>query len=203
MTISVLVTNAGDVAGSYRVTLEIDNVAVATEDVDLIGGASQTVTFITAEDVAGTHTVNIDGLSGIFMVKTPPTPAAFTTSALSISPTEVEIGESVTIGVLVTNTGELAGSYKVTLKIDNVAVATEDIDLAGGASQTVTFITAEDVAGTYTVSVNGLSGTFTVKTAPTPTPTPPPINWGLIGGIIASVIVIGVVILLVIRRRTA
>ena len=204
VTISVLVANTGDLTGSYEVTLKIDNVAVATEDVTIVGGASQKVTFTTSKDVAGTYTVNVDGLSGTFTVKVspvPPKPAAFAASELSITPTEVDIGQSVAISVLVANAGDLTGSYEVTLKIDDVAVATEDVTLAGGASQKVTFTTSKDVVGTYTVNVDGLSGTFTVKAAPPPPP--PPTDWWLIGAIIAACIIIGVVIWQVVIRRRA
>ena len=155
-------------------------------------------------------------------------PAAFETSYLTILPGEVDPDEEVTIGVKVTNTGDLSGSYEVTLKIDGVAVATQEVTLEGGASQKVTFTTSKDVAGTYNVNVNGLSSTFTVTAppappapappvAPPPAPAPaPPVaplpvapppavfNWGLIGGIIAAVVV---VVLLVYflwwRRRVA
>ena len=80
-------------------------------------------------------------------------------------------------------------------------VATRDVTLAGGASQKVTFITVKDVAGTYQVEVDGLTESFTVK--PPPPEPPKPINWWLIGGIIAGVIIIGVTISLVVRRREA
>ncbi len=151
-------------------------------------------------------------------------PAAFTTSALTISPTEVDIGEKVTITVLVANTGDLSGSYTVTLTINKVVAATKDVTLAGGASQKVTFTTAKDAADTYAVNVDGLTGSFTVKPPPAPPPVKPPpvvpppvkpppvvppvvppvgINWWLIGGIIAGVIVIGVVIWQVVTRRRA
>lgn len=134
----------------------------------------------------------------------PPAPAAFAVSDLTVSPAEVDIGETVTITALVSNTGELSGSYEVTLKIDGVAVATDEVTLAGGASQEVTFTTAKDAAGTYTVDVNGLAGEFVVREAPAPPPPPaPPVNWGLIGGIIAAVVVIGIVLWLVLARRRA
>jgi len=90
-------------------------------------------------------------------------PAAFTASALTISPAEVEIGETVTISVLVTNTGDLSGSYTVTLKIDNVVIDSKAVTLDGGASQKVTFITSKDVTETYTVSIDGLPREFTVE----------------------------------------
>ncbi len=57
------------------------------------------------------------------------TPATFTVSTLSISPTEVEIGESIIISVLVTNTGAGSGTYEVTLKLDSVSVATKEVIL--------------------------------------------------------------------------
>ena len=147
-------------------------------------------------------------------------PAAFTVTDLAIVPGEAVIGGRVTISALVNNTGYLGGSYEVTLKINDAAVATEGVTVPGRASQEVIFITAKDVAGTYTVDVNGLAGTFTVGEAPAPPepappeptppeptpPAPPPtilINWYLIGGIIAGCIVIGGVIWLTVSRRRA
>ena len=91
-------------------------------------------------------------------------PATFTVNSLEITPTEVDIGEEVTISVLVTNTGDATGSYEVTLKTDDVVIATEEvIDLAGGASQKVTFTTASDSAGVLVVDVSGITGSFVVR----------------------------------------
>ncbi|GAH34511.1 unnamed protein product, partial [marine sediment metagenome] len=58
---------------------------------------------------------------------------------LSISPSEVDIGEEVTISVLVTNTGSASGSYEVTLKIDGAVEASKEVTLNAGASKEVTF----------------------------------------------------------------
>jgi len=101
-------------------------------------------------------------------------PAAFTTSDLTVSPTEVNIGESVSISVTVTNTGDLIGSHEVTLKINDVVIETKQVSLAGLTSRKVTFTTTGDVDGSYKVNIDGLSGTFTVKPPPAPTPAPPP-----------------------------
>ena len=146
-------------------------------------------------------------------------PAAFAVSDLTVSPTEVDIGESVIISVILTNTGDLTGDYQVTLKIDNVETATEEVTLAGGASQTVTFTTAKDVSGTYSVTVDSLSGTFMVKplpvpalvpppkpASPVPSPTPPPtpptaVNQWLIGGIIAGCVVAGLLVYFFVWRK--
>ena len=104
--------------------------------------------------------------------KTTAAPASFTTSNLSISPANVEPGETVTMSVLVTNTSDLAGSYDVILKVNDVIEDTVEVNLEGGASRTVTFTTVKDAAGTYTVNINNLAGAFTVNvpeivTAPT------------------------------------
>jgi hypothetical protein len=97
---------------------------------------------------------------------TPAEPAAFTVNWLTISPAETSIGQEVTINALVTNTGEADGSYDVTLSIDDVVEATERIvDLAGGASQEVTFTITRETTGVYTVDVNGTTGTLVVNNA--------------------------------------
>ncbi len=205
VTISTLVTNTGDLSGSYIVVLKVSNVIETSESVFLAGGASQTVTFTISRDIAGTYTVTVDGLAGAFTVKKALVPAGFSTSALTVTPAEVNVGETVTISVLVANAGDLSGSYEVTLKINNVTEATNDVTLAGGASQTVAFTTSRSVAGTYTVTVDGLAGIFTVKTPITPPIIPPkPVDWALIGSIIAgAIIIIGLIVWLLVRRRTA
>jgi len=137
--------------------------------------------------------------------------AAFTSSRLSISPSAVYIGETVTIGVLIINSGDAAGSYTVTLKIDGVVEETREITLNAGASGEVTFTTAKEVAGTYSVEVSGLSGSFTVEEEPGPPPPPPEtttpaepgINWPIIWGTMAGVLIVGVIIFLVVMRRRA
>jgi predicted GH43/DUF377 family glycosyl hydrolase len=134
----------------------------------------------------------------------PPTPAAFAIGSLSVSPVIVNTGQPVTISVVVTNIGEEAGIYTVTLKIDGAVEATERITLTSGDSKTVTFTTRQYQAGSYSVDVNSLTGLFTVEVAPSP-PTTPPLtpakpSWWLVGSIIAAV-VMAVTIPLVLRRR--
>ena len=206
VTISAVVTNTGNLAGDYEVILKINDEVVATTAIALDSGASQKVIFTSVKDKLGAYTVNIDGLTGTFVVKAPPAipvppkPAEFVTSGLIITPTMVDAGESVTISVLITNTGDLTGAYEVTLKLDNVAVATKNVSLDGGASQMVTFTTSKDVAGTYTIDIEGLSDTFTVRAALPPIPT---INWWLIGSLIAAAIIIGMIASLLYLRRRA
>jgi hypothetical protein len=129
----------------------------------------------------------------------PPAPASFECSLLSISPTEVDIGETVNVTILVANTGGQSGSYQVVLRINGMAAADREVALDAGTSEQVSFSTARDTAGTYSVNVNGLTGAFVVKEKLAPvTPVEPtpvkPIIWWLIGGIIAAVLVVTLLI---------
>jgi len=202
VTISISVANTGGLAGSYSVTLKIDGVTEETKEVTVAAGASEGVTFTTARDEAGTYSVDVNGLTGSFEVMEevipPPEPAAFTPSSLRISPAEADIDETVTISISVANTGGQSGSYTVTLKIDGVTEETKEVTVAAGASKGVTFTTARDEAGTYSVDVNGLTGSFEVVPPPKP-----PTNWPLIGGIIGGVIVVGLLVYFFAFRKRA
>ncbi|NOQ17701.1 MAG: hypothetical protein GQ507_00470, partial [Dehalococcoidales bacterium] len=78
-------------------------------------------------------------------------PAAFTIGSLSISPPEVSAGEPVAISLVVANTGEVAGSYTATLKINGAIAETVAVTVAGGGSETVTFTTSHDETGIHSI----------------------------------------------------
>ncbi|MBA7603369.1 hypothetical protein ES703_10476 [subsurface metagenome] len=141
-----------------------------------------------------------------------PPSAKFELSELAIDPAQTEVGEPVTISTIVQNTGDLAGSYEVTLKINDVVEATSEVTLDGGASESVTFTVDREEAGSYSVSIDGLSGSFTV-TAPEEAEDASTdgaaledgtsVNWPVLGGVIAAVVIIGLLIFFVVRRRAA
>ena len=213
--ISVLVSNTGDQAGSHTVTLKIANVPVATQTVSLAGHTNQAVTFVLSEDTAGTYTATVERLSGKFKVKTTSAPfatptltqapaspsAAFTTSALTITPAEVNIGEVVAIRLTLTNTGSISGTSRVTLKIDGTVEATKNVTLAARESQKVTFTTKKNRAGTYSLDVNGLTGSFRVKETVGSSLTGQRVNWTSIGGVIAAMTAAVGVLFFVLRKR--
>jgi hypothetical protein len=99
-------------------------------------------------------------------------PAAFAISSLVVSPVQVAPGEKVDINLSVANTGGTEGSYTVVLNINGVKEAEKSVTVAAGSIQTVTFSVTKAEAGSYSVTVDGLSGSFIVV-APAPT-TPAP-----------------------------
>lgn len=94
---------------------------------------------------------------------TPPG-AEFKVTNLVISPTEVNPGQPVTISCLVTNIGSEAGSY--TVKLGGDFVAEQVVSLEPGESKTVSFEVVPAEVKTYSVSVDGLSGSFVATEVP-------------------------------------
>jgi len=175
----------------------------------------------TVDTTANTVTAEVSHLSKyavigrIFTPPTPPAvpePAAFTTSGLMVSPSEVNVGETVTITVSVANTGGTEGTYATILNINGVKEAEKSVTVDAGDSKIVTFSVTKQEPGSYSVAVDGLSASFTVVAPPVAPPVVPPVeppveppvtpvNWGLIGGIIAAVIVIGLLVYFLWWRR--
>jgi len=154
----------------------------------------------TVDPETNTITAPIDHFSD-FTTLAPIPKAAFNTSELSVTPAEVYTGEEVSIGILVANVGNLAGNYKVGLKIDGTLVTFMTVILEAGASEVATFTIAKDIAGTYAVTIDDLSDTFVVRVLAEP---PEMINWWLVGGIIAACVASVVVISLAVihpRRK--
>ena len=157
----------------------------------------------TVDTEANTLSCQLSHLSAFAVIGavTPPSlPAVFSVSDLSIQPAEVEPQDAVTIIVSVANSGGTEGSYSVVLDINGVEEAEKMVTVAAGGSESISFNVTREETGSYTVAVDGLNSSFTVV-APAP-PVKPPTNWILVGGIIASVVLLeGLVIFLVVRRR--
>lgn len=84
--------------------------------VTLNPGETKVVGFTFTPTTAKGYNVSIDGLTGSFVAYQVPE-AEFVVSDLVIDPTEVFVGESVSISVVVTNVGNKAGSYEVTCEV--------------------------------------------------------------------------------------
>ena len=158
-TVTVNVTNVGDLEGTETVTVLINGEAEQTKEVTLAGDQSATVEFEFIKDIGGTYTVEVDGLSAMLVV------TQFVVSDLTISPAEVVTGETAVITANVTNLGDSMGSYLVILKINGVEVMQEEVDLDGRESRITEFqmVVPSDVTGKYTVEVDGLTGTYVVR----------------------------------------
>ena len=86
-------------------------------------------------------------------------PDEFEVSDLVISPEVVSLGQSVIISVLVINTGTESGSKTITCEVEGT-IMEQIVTLGPGESQVVTFEVTPEVAKAYSVSVDGLYGSF-------------------------------------------
>jgi len=162
VTISAIVTNNGAESGKYSLVLRIGGVVEGITEITLASGTSQLATSTITKDTAGDYYVEIDGLGGTFTV-IPLQPAHFTLSNLVIAPERVKQGESITISAVVTNTGEVTGSYSVVLKIKGTVEAIEEVNIGPGGSQRVAFDITKDTPGFYNIDLEGLTGRFVVE----------------------------------------
>ena len=89
----------------------------------------------------------------------PVPPEDIVISSLIIEPGTVYVGEPVSISVTATNIGEAAGSHEVTCETEG-GFMKKTVSLNPGESKVVTFTYTPTVAKGYTVSADGLSGTF-------------------------------------------
>ncbi|GAI87191.1 unnamed protein product, partial [marine sediment metagenome] len=97
-------------AGSYTVKLGGD--FMAEQVVTLEPGESRAISFEVTPTVAKSYSVTVDGLSGTFKATTVPV-ADIRVENLEISPSEVNVGEPVTISVRAKNYGSAVGSKKI------------------------------------------------------------------------------------------
>jgi len=108
--ISCTVKNIGAESGEYTVHLGGDFMAEKT--VTLQPGESKTVSFEVTPPVAKDYSVTVDGQTGSFRVTEMPV-ADIRVENLTIEPSEVTVGQTVTINVTATNYGNAAGTKKI------------------------------------------------------------------------------------------
>ena len=108
--------------------------------------------------------VEVGELQSSFSVNESEAPPEFITSNLDINPTEVTIGEIVTVSVLLSNAGDLSGSHEVSLLINGAVAQTKEITLDSGEMQEISFEVTPDTAGEFQVAIDGLSGSYVIKT---------------------------------------
>jgi hypothetical protein len=220
VTVTINVTNSGELSGIYTAILQVNDKAEATSDSALNGGETKPVSFTLKRNPAGIYNLRIGNLSGNFTVLNP---ATYTASNLTISPNSVEAGQNITISFTVTNSGEMSGTYPATLQIEGVTEPIQEFSLAGGESRQVTFSVQRSQPGIYSVAAGDLSGSFVslepaVLTTGQPTLNPANIQnenhtayaasltrsnnllWLMIAG--GVVLVFGILLIVVVRRRS-
>jgi hypothetical protein len=136
----------------------VDGRTTAMREVYLEPGAATVVNFALNEKAGGEHVVEVGGLQAGFFIP----PAEFVLSNLTVMPERIKEGQPVTIEVQVTNQGGCSGTYFAELKSRGTTEMAQQVTLAPGVTQTVSFLTTKKKAGFYPVEIGDLTGKISV-----------------------------------------
>ncbi|MBA7609333.1 hypothetical protein ES703_16524 [subsurface metagenome] len=171
----------GQATASFSATAtdNCDSSLIITSDAPALYPLGITNVTFTATDAAGntaicTTMVTVVDITQPLQALLPPI-----LSDLSITPSDVELGDNVTIGFDIENIDNQSFIYMVIMHIENVAFPPPsrtpynvslmiDVELEAYESKTVSHTITLDTVGNYNVTVNGLTGSFTVKAPPKP-----------------------------------
>ncbi|MBA7631402.1 hypothetical protein ES703_38933 [subsurface metagenome] len=194
--ITVDVENVGEQEGTHTVDLKVDGDIIQAGTVTLWGGEETSITFDVTRGV-GVYTVEVEGLTGSFMVTAYPKLPEFEVSDLTITPEEIELGTEVTVSFVITNTNSQSYIFVPFVQIGTTMIM-ESIELEGHESRTVSHTITPEIVGDYEVTINGLEASFTVFTTPEP---PFWMQPGYASGILILIISAGVIIYLIWKRN--
>ncbi|MFC1866230.1 hypothetical protein ACFLYB_05925 [Chloroflexota bacterium] len=139
--------------------------------------------------------VGIVGIPQVVNAGTTGNDPVFAISNLDISPAEASAGQNIIIGATIDETNNISGIYESTLKINGTVEESKPFSVGALGSKQITFTTSRDVAGVYSVDLDGLIGSFTVSeeaangSSESSFPTA-----AIIGGIIGVVAVVGLLV---------
>ena len=155
------ISNVGGSRGVYTASLTVDGKRLDVRDITVAPGATKKVSFTYYPEVTGDHTIQLGGLTTTVTTSTLKT-AKFEVSSLAVTPSEVVAGEIVKVSADVTNIEDIEGTHKVVLTIDNKTVDAEEVSVAGGETEKVSFYYITESPGLRNVELNGLTETLTV-----------------------------------------
>jgi arabinogalactan endo-1,4-beta-galactosidase len=187
ITVSTEIKNTGGISGFYDAALKLNGIVEESKRVLLNSDTQTTVNFNVTKAIAGSYSVEVGSLSGSFIVRAPPRPAAINLKSLVISKALVKSGEEVTVNATLENIGEQSGTYALVFNLDGVQKDSSTVSLDGGKTVTKTIKFSSNVEGTHTVTVGGESVTFDVEK----------VQMGIPGYPIESVL-IGVILVIII-----
>ena len=128
-------------------------------------------------------------------------PTQISVRYLSVNPQQTSAGQPVTITTNVVNTGDESGNVNLALKINGQVEQTKTVSVGPQGTQPVKFTIAKAQPGTYTIDIQGQSGSFTVRGAGSSTGSH--LNGGLIAILVLGFVVIVTIVLVLAFRRPA
>jgi hypothetical protein len=127
-------------------------------------------------------------------------PAQMSLQYLSVNPQQAAANQPVTITTNVVNTGNEAGNYNVALKINGQVEQTRMVSVGPQGTQPIKFTIMKAQPGTYTIDVQGKSGSFTVLGTGSTTSTRSSGSFIVFLALSVLVLAIAVVTMMIFRR---
>ncbi|MBM4447358.1 MAG: hypothetical protein FJ023_08460 [Chloroflexi bacterium] len=159
-TITIQVKNTSGMSGIYPATLVLDGVSIQTKVIEIGSRKTAAISFTVSKDKPGIYNIKVNDQSGIFKVLKP---ANLIMTNLYPTPLIATPGQTMTVSVDVTNTGEATGSQSVAFTVDGSQVESKEIKVAPGATEKLSFTTAKNTAGIYSVKLGSLPGFIVVS----------------------------------------
>ena len=146
------VENLGGATGEYRVTLRVDDDAVASAEGALAPDGRTTVALTHRFTEPGRYTVSVAGERFTVHVRQPATPRV---TDLSVEPTTVDSGDEVTVSATVTNDESVPGNTTVAFTRDGETVTTRSGAVGPEESETGSATIELDEPGQRRVGADG------------------------------------------------
>ncbi|QKY15570.1 CARDB domain-containing protein [Halorubrum sp. CBA1229] len=152
VTVNAIIKNTGDREGSLSVTVAADGTSKTTKEVTLGPGEQSTEQLTYIATAAGESEIMVNGVTAgtLTVVR----PATFRTTNADLEPDTVLEGESTEVTATIVNVGTESGTHTATLVANNESVASQELDIGPGGSETVVFSQAFDTADEYAIAVN-------------------------------------------------
>ncbi|MFP8890682.1 PQQ-binding-like beta-propeller repeat protein [Natrialbaceae archaeon A-CW2] len=195
--VEATVENSGDDAGDHEVVFEIDGTVEAAETVSLDPAENETVAFDHQFDQAGEYDVTVDGETVATVSieaddeddpspSPPPAPSPSPDISVTdaiIDTERVDVGESVSLEVALTNEGDGDGDKTLELEVDGEPVTEATVDVDAEESVSATLEHQFNDSGAYTVGVDQTAFTVIVDPAVSLTQTDAGAETAVTGGL--------------------
>ncbi|MDP2920277.1 MAG: leucine-rich repeat domain-containing protein [Dehalococcoidia bacterium] len=135
MSIAVGILNSEKKPVDCTVRLKVNGLEVETRSVSVGAAEQEQVGFQFTPASLGSYKVDVNGQVGTFDAVRP---AHFVASSLTLSPDPPLAGREIQVAILLSNDGELPGSYLAVFVVDEDVVGSRDVQLDAGQSVALT-----------------------------------------------------------------
>jgi len=161
VTVYASITNFGEQDGTYKAVLKVDGIEMDSTNVTIAKGGTESVTFEFTKNLAGSYTIEV-GDQTRPITFTSLKPASGSISNLPLDPDVAKVGQQVEVSVLASNSGDVEGTFTISLKINDLLKDSQNVTLQGGEQKWVSFTVTESSPGEYKIAIDGLERTLTV-----------------------------------------